>query len=101
MNAIQYSNYQANVNRFLTSNNVKPGCQGPKYEEPDPRFEPFFSSRPCDCCGSHLGGDRETYQFATRAGKLFEADICTDCVYFLAYGQLDDATMMEIAAQTA
>ena len=31
----------------------------------------------------------------TEAGLLV-AEICSDCVYFLAYGQLDDMTMLEM-----
>jgi hypothetical protein len=50
-----------------------------------------------------LGGNRETYSFATEGealvtgqAKVFQADICVDCVYYLAYGTLDDETMQEV-----
>ncbi len=99
MNATQYAQYEANVASFLQQNKVKPGCHGPLNQEPDPGFEPFFSWQPCECCRSPLGGNRETYSFATEPDfSTFEADICTDCVYYLAYGQLDDMAMLEIEA---
>lgn len=96
MNAKQYSEYQSAVASFLTRNNCRPGLHGPAKQDQ----EPFFSWRACECCGSKLGGNLETYSFAvhTPQGKpdQFEADICTDCVYYLAYGQLDDMTMMDM-----
>ena len=109
MNAAQYAAYEVAVAAFLKSNNVKPGCCSPAGGQADSNetetpceAEPFFSWRPCECCGSRLGGDRETYQFAQEDGALFEADICVDCVYYLAYGVLDDCTMLEVdAAQPA
>lgn len=92
----QYARFTKAVADFLTTNHVKPGCHSPA----DSDSEPFFSWRHCDCCGSLLGGMRETYNFAhtDTAGtdNTFQADICPDCVYFLAYGQLDDATMADL-----
>lgn len=92
MNTTQYAAYQKAVANFLTINQVKPGCHSPVEEQ----SEPFFSWRACECCGSRLGGNRETYSFAPEIGETFTADICTDCVYYLAYGQLDDMTMMDM-----
>lgn len=88
-----YAAYCKAVESFLEWNNVKPGCHSPTQDQ----SEGFFSWQPCECCGSTLGGNRETYSFAQTWGGIFEADICQDCVYFLAYGKLDDLTMMEIA----
>ncbi len=96
MNQQQYADYQAAVATFLEQNKVKPGCHGPLNQEPEPGFEPFFSWQPCECCQSPLGGNRESYRFATHQNDLFEANICTECVYYLAYGQLDDMTMLQI-----
>ena len=94
MTTSDYNKYCAAVERFLVTNLVVPGCHGPV------ESEGYFSWRPCECCGSRLGGNRERYQFASgtspQASELFEAEICTDCVQFLAYGQLDDMTMAEI-----
>lgn len=91
MNAQQYIAYQTAVSNFLTRNNVKRGCCGPK-----PGREPFFSWRSCDCCGSALGGNREHVLFATQLNGLFNANVCSNCVYYLAYDRLDDTTMLEI-----
>lgn len=95
MNARQYEAYTASVASFLERNNVREGCLGPVNAE---NSEPFFSWQPCECCGSHLGGNREEYEFVTQDGNTFKANICTDCIYFLAYGVLDDMTMLEIEA---
>jgi hypothetical protein len=103
MTTTQYAEYEAAVNRFLTLNKVKPGCYGPAEHE----VEPYFSWAPCECCGSYLGGNRERYHFAYECDRnkgkgfeagvtVFEAEICSDCVYYLAYGQLDDMTMMDM-----
>jgi len=52
--------------------------------------ETFFSSQPCDCCGSKLGGNRESYVAVVRIGdgyeRKLEIEICSDCVYFNEYG---------------
>lgn len=57
--------------------------------------EPSFSWSSCDCCGSTLGGDR--YPAHGWLGKtLVHLDVCTDCLYYLNYGQLDDLTMLEM-----
>jgi hypothetical protein len=88
--------YVQAVENFNQSNRVKPGCCSAHYDESGNAPDPFFSWRACECCQRSLGGNRETYQFATVTGETFDADICTDCVYFAAYGKLDDMTMMEI-----
>ncbi len=101
----QYAEYEAAVTSFHERNNVKLGCCSPvggqadsNEDETPHETEPFFSWSPCECCGSPLGGNREHYQFARNDGLLFEADICVDCVYYLAYGVLDDTTMAEVNA---
>jgi hypothetical protein len=60
--------------------------------------EPFFFWRPCQCCGTALGGNREEangYNPTTQEVQDYDC-ICTDCIYYAEYGQLDDATMQEI-----
>jgi hypothetical protein len=93
MNKTDYADYVQSVARFLKLNNIKPGCYSPATEN----SEPFFSWSPCHCCHNSNGGNRETYRFAMLSGEMFNADICADCVYYLAYGKLDDMTMMEMA----
>jgi hypothetical protein len=105
MSKAEFAAYVSNVEHFLRINHVGPGCHSPVYKEcgeGDP-VEPFFSWSPCECCGGRLGGNRETYSFATEGealvtgqAKVFQADICVDCVYYLAYGTLDDETMQEV-----
>ena len=60
--------------------------------------ESYFSWRPCRCCGTRLGGDREDangFNPTTQEIQTYEF-ICTDCIYYAEYGQLDDRTMLEI-----
>ena len=93
MNAQQYADYQKRVATFLREHDIKPGCYGPE----DCDDEPFFSWRPCCCCKGGLGGNREIYRFALNSnGGMISAAICTDCVYYLTYGRLDDSTMLEV-----
>jgi hypothetical protein len=95
MNKEQYAKYQKAVESFLVNNSVKPGCHGPKGEQ----AKPFFSRSPCECCGSETGGNRETYSFDTTLDAApFEADVCVDCAYYLAYERWDDTAIMEAEA---
>lgn len=62
-----------------------------------PDKDPYFSWTPCDCCQSPLGGDRydaNGYNLETK--EILEFTVCTDCIYFAEYGQLDDMTMLDI-----
>ncbi len=48
--------------------------------------EPYFSSKPCECCSSTLGGNR--YDFVGKLGKNHDADkielsCCVDCYTYL------------------
>lgn len=61
--------------------------------------EGYFSSQPCECCGSYLGGTRyhaTGYCPEINQGLCFE--VCPDCIYFAEYGQLDDMTMLDMEA---
>jgi hypothetical protein len=63
--------------------------------------EPFFSWRPCDCCGRPLGGDREhATGWNATTEEIQEYTVCTDCIYYAEYGRLDDTTMMEVEKST-
>lgn len=91
----EYAAYEKAVSDFLAENRFDGLAPA------DPDAEPFFSWASCDCCGSSWGGTRETYK-GFRAGEHAEItdspdfNICSDCVFYLAYGQLDDLTMMEM-----
>lgn len=52
-------------------------------------LDPHFSWSPCDCCGTHLGGDRFECEVLftfeadgrTQTGKAdFNSECCPDCV---------------------
>lgn len=59
--------------------------------------EPFFSSRPCDCCARPLAGNREyAAGYNSEVKAVYVYRVCTDCIYFAEYGQLDDTTMLGI-----
>ncbi len=59
--------------------------------------EPSFSWRACECCGSHLGGDRyHATGYNPTTDTICEYEICTDCVYYTEYDRLDDMTMMDM-----
>lgn len=60
--------------------------------------ESSFSWRACDSCGSSLGGDRHPAHGRDRNGDLVHLSVCTDCLYYLNYGRLDDMAMLEIEA---
>jgi hypothetical protein len=80
----EYAAYQKAVANFLER-------EGVTELTTDPGSEPFFSWRPCECCGTHFGGNRESaagYSPVTK--KVYHYDICVDCVYYMAYGRLDD-----------
>lgn len=64
--------------------------------------EPYFSWRSCECCGSHLGGNRhDANGYIPATGDIWEGSVCDDCIYYAEYGQLDDMTMLEIEKSRA
>lgn len=67
--------------------------------------EASFSWSECECCGSSLGGDRHpAHGWLKREGQprlLLHFSVCSDCLFFLNYGQLDDMSMMAIEASKA
>lgn len=61
--------------------------------------ESHFSGRACDLCGCELGGDRyPAHAFVNNV--LVHLDVCSYCLYFVNYGQLDDATMQDMQETT-
>jgi hypothetical protein len=90
MDKQEYAEYQAAVADFMESEGLSNLSSTSE--------EPFFSWHPCQCCGTHLGGDREEcngYNPTTKEVQEYD-NICMDCIYYSEYGQLDDMTMDEI-----
>jgi hypothetical protein len=53
--------------------------------------EPSFSSGSCGICNSHLGGNREVWHGIDANGEIMHfQDACTDCVMYLANGDLPE-----------
>jgi hypothetical protein len=97
-----YAEYESAVAEFLEREGLSAlstGCDEhmtPEDEGGD--VDPWFSWSPCECCGSHLGGNRE-YLFARDTNNdIVHFKVCEDCVYYVNYGRLDDSTMAEIEA---
>jgi hypothetical protein len=100
MSKQDYADYEAAVAAFIareglsflstTTEGVNDAGQS------DGNQDPWFSWHPCECCGSHLGGDREYLYARNASGKVVRFTICTDCVYYIEYGRLDDTTMARV-----
>ncbi len=106
MTKAEYQRYQEAVEHNLSgiehvSTGACPGCAECDLDrdcsEHDRELaeEPHFSWQPCECCGSNLGGERHPAH-GLIDGKLVHLSVCTDCLYYLNYGQLDDLTMLEM-----
>ena len=87
-----YPNYQAAVADFFESERLISLTTNAECSEP------YFSWQPCDCCGGSLGGNRVDTHGYNPTTKTIQGPylICEDCQYYVAYGQLDDATMDRI-----
>ena len=87
-----YREYEARVAEFFLSEGINNlSCQ-----EDEP--EPFFSWWSCDCCDRNPGGDRYFccgYNPDTDEVQK-DYEVCTDCIYYCTYGELDDMTMMKL-----
>lgn len=91
MTSCEYAAYQAAVAAFMG----KEGISSLVAKDED---EPAFSLQPCDCCRRPLGGYRypcSGYNPTTKEVQHYE-NVCPDCVYYDAFGRLDDRTMSEI-----
>jgi hypothetical protein len=58
----------------------------PEEQNEDVGDEGFFSWQSCDCCGSHLGGDRFAAHGIDSGGNGIHLDICVDCLVYIANG---------------
>jgi hypothetical protein len=86
-----YDEYKERVESFFKNEGISIlSCE---YDEPS------FSHNSCECCGRPLGGDRYTMKGLTHAKpygqEIFDYYVCTDCLYYNEYGQLDDMAMLD------
>ena len=94
MKLSEYREYQSNVADFFKSEGIT-NLSTIADEEGD--TEPSFSWQSCDCCGSSLGGDRyDCNGYNPETKEIYEYSVCPDCVYYAAYGSLDDMTMLDM-----
>jgi hypothetical protein len=103
-----YQEYQESIAQFIAREGLRFLSTGtvdrlaPDYD-PEAEWaegESWFSWSPCECCGSHLGGDREYLYARNAADELIQFTICEDCVYYVNYGRLDDQTMERVGASS-
>lgn len=92
MTKAEYAAYETAVSEFMKRH----GIENLSTDSDD---EGSFSWRGCDCCGSSLGGTRYACTGYNRIrNEVIEfSNVCQDCVYYAAYGQLDDETMLSIS----
>ncbi len=83
----EYKAYQDRFEEFMFLNDLT------NLTRINHEVESYFSSQPCECCGTNLGGNRIDASGYSRTGVIYEFSICTDCEYYAEYGQLDDMTM--------
>ncbi len=110
MNKQEYAEYEKSVADGLdgltgVSTGCCPGCIEckeagcPEHDDCSDPCEPWFSWRSCDVCDSPLGGDREHAHGVDKNNDILHIHgVCTDCVYYIAYGHLDDQSMLDIEA---
>jgi len=108
----EYERFKLAVERNLNglkfvSTGACPGCDecglgnDPTMHALEAAGEPSFSWRECECCGSTLGGDRHPAHGVitdSTDNQTLHFNVCTDCLYYLNYGQLDDMTMADMKA---
>lgn len=94
--------YIARVSRALDglvyiSTGASRGCSecGLDEDAPDEALEMAdeagLSWEDCDCCGSPLGGNRHpAHGMDQETGELVHLYVCTDCVFYIAYGDVPD-----------
>ena len=85
-----YEEYKQRVAAFMQRENIN--CLSFNSDR-----EPYFSWRPCECCGDTLGGNRYDVAGYNNADKeIYLYAVCPDCLCYTEYGQLDDMTMMDM-----
>lgn len=90
----KYENYQKKVADFFEREGIN--NLSTKSEDED-GHEPYFSWRSCECCQTTLGGDRyDCTGYHPKQKEIYEYSVCSDCLYYAEYGQLDDQSMIDI-----
>ena len=90
----EYEKYEKSVEGFFKREGISNLSQ---IQDKDGYCEPDFSGIPCECCGRTEGGDRyDCNSYNPKTKEVQEYSVCTDCVYYAEYGQLDDMTMSEV-----
>jgi len=90
-----YARYCGLVSAFMESEGIN--CLTTRGDD----CEPFFSWSPCDCCNRDLGGDRyKACGFNPTTKEIQDYEICTDCLYYAEYGQLDDQAMLDLKEES-
>jgi len=84
---LDYDEFKVRVARFFERENLK--IFSSDYNEP------YFSHNNCECCNRSLGGDRFDMIGLTNDNEQFKYEVCSDCLYYNEYGQLDDMTMLD------
>jgi hypothetical protein len=111
MTRTEYAEYKVAVDRGLeglshVSSGACSGCEKCRddygYDDEAETFEsepePYFSKASCDACGSKLAGNRHPLHGVGSDNKILHLDVCMDCVYYVEYDRLDDATMDSLEA---
>lgn len=108
MNKQEYLEYQETVYQFLlglshVSTGHCKGCEVCGGQDIELAEEPSFSWFACECCDSTLGGNRHIAHGIDKDtcadpadGEIVHLEVCSDCLYYINYGRLDDTTMAEI-----
>ena len=60
-------------------------------EDGDIDQDSSFSSSSCDCCNSHLAGDRYAAHGINDTESIVHLEVCADCVLFIANGDEPEA----------
>jgi len=94
-----YQTYQAAVESFFEGEGITNLSSCSDEDCDDCGGEPHFSWSWCDCCNRDLGGDRHhATGWNPTLREVQEYRVCSDCVYYAEYGELDDCTMLEVMA---
>jgi hypothetical protein len=94
----EYANYTVSVEEFFRREGI---TNLSTIGDSSGHAEEFFSWNRCDVCRRPEGGMREDcngYNPTTK--KIQEYTVCSDCIYYCEYGQLDDRTMLAIEEAT-